>query len=134
MVSFESQYTGNLRTMVEHLSSSQKLITDAPLDNNGMGASFSPTDLVAGALGSCMATVMGIYGRKLGIDLDGLKWNTEKTMTSQPRRIDRIKIRFTWEQPVGSKQQLDELKEIALKCPVALSLDPKIQQEIQFDF
>lgn len=134
MVSFKSEYKGDLRTSAEHLKSNKKLITDAPLDNHGKGESFSPTDLVATALGSCMATVMGIHGRKHQINLKGLEWSTQKSMSSHPRKIHRIKIRFSWPSPTGSKEELDRLKEIALTCPVALSLSPKILQDIQFDF
>lgn len=134
MVSFKSEYKGDLRTSAEHLKSNQKLITDAPLDNYGKGESFSPTDLVATALGSCMATVMGIHGRKHGINLKGLEWSTLKSMSSHPRKIDCIKIKFSWPCPTGSKKELDKLKEVALTCPVALSLSPNILQDIQFDF
>ena len=134
MVSFKSVYKGELRTSVEHLKSNRSLITDAPPDNHGKGESFSPTDLVASALGSCMATVMGIHGRKYGIDLKGLEWSTLKNMTSQPRKIERIKLRFTWPCPQGSKEELNRLKESALTCPVALSLSPQVLQDVQFDF
>ena len=134
MVSFKSEYKGDLRTSVEHLKSKQKLITDAPLDNHGKGETFSPTDLVATALGSCMATVMGIHGRKYGVNLKGLEWSTQKSMSAHPRKIDCIKIRFSWPSPTGTKEELDQLKEIGLACPVALSLSPELLQDIQFDF
>lgn len=134
MNTLKSQYLGDLRTSVEHLKSAQKLLSDAPTDNNGKGESFSPTDLVAAALGSCMMTVMGIYADKNDITLQGLYWETEKIMTSDPRRISRIRINFHWPQPSASHKQIERLKDIALNCPVALSLHPEIQQEISFDF
>jgi len=134
MVTFKSEYTGDLRTIAEHLSSGRKLITDAPLDNHGKGESFSPTDLVATALGCCMATVMGIHGRKMNLEMDGLNWRTEKIMRSDPRRIDTINISFQWPQPQGDEQQRQRLKEIALSCPVALSIHPEIAQNIKFEF
>ena len=110
------------------------LITDAPVDNHGKGESFSPTDLVATALGSCMATVMGIHGNKMDLQMDGLSWTTEKVMRSDPRRIDTITIKFEWNDPPGDPHQRQKLKEIALNCPVALSLLPQINQNIEFNF
>ena len=125
---------GDLRTTAEHLSSSSKLITDAPVDNHGKGESFSPTDLVATALGSCMATVMGIHGRKIGLEMDGLTWKTEKVMHDNPRKIDSINIAFSWPEPQGTPEQIEQLKEIALNCPVALTIHPDTKQNIVFDF
>lgn len=134
MITFKSEYVDNLRTSAEHVQSHSKLITDAPLDNHGKGESFSPTDLVATGLGSCMATVMGIHGKKMGILMDGLQWETQKTMKADPRKIERIKIRFSWPNPQGDNLQREKLKQVALKCPVALSIHPEIHQDIEFDF
>ena len=134
MVTFKSEYVGGLRTSAVHESSGNRLITDAPVDNHGKGESFSPTDLVATALGSCMATVMGIHGEKMGLSMDGLTWTTEKKMRSDPRRVDAIHIQFEWQDPQGNAQQRLKLKEIALNCPVALSLLPEINQIIVFNF
>ena len=134
MVTFKSEYTGGLRTSAKHISSGRKLITDAPVDNHGKGESFSPTDLVATALGCCMATVMGISGRKMNLEMDGLSWESQKIMRSDPRRIDTIRIEFKWADPKGNSDQRKRLKEIALNCPVALSIHPEIKQDISFDF
>lgn len=134
MVTFKSEYVPGLRTSAIHLNSASKLITDAPVDNHGKGESFSPTDLVATALGSCMATVMGIHARKINLSMEGLDWTTEKIMRSDPRRIDVINIKFDWKHPKGNQEQRQQLKEIALNCPVALSLHPQIHQNIIFNF
>ncbi len=134
MNTLKSRYLGELRTSAEHLKSHQKLVSDAPTDNNGKGESFSPTDLVAAALGSCMMTVMGIYAQKNGIDLEELHWNTQKIMASDPRRISGIRIDFHWPRPTASLEEISKLKDIALNCPVALSLHPELRQEITFDF
>ena len=109
-------------------------MSDAPVDNNGKGESFSPTDLVAAALGNCMMTVMGIYAHKTGIELKELHWDTTKIMTSNPRRIDQVVLNFYWPQPTANPQQIAKLKEIALNCPVALSLHPDLMQEVNFHF
>ena len=134
MNTIESLYLGALRTSAKHLKSGQELVSDAPTDNNGKGESFSPTDLVATALGSCMTTVMGIYAENHQIELQGLAWNTVKVMASNPRKIAHIKIEFQGIAPKATAQQLNRLKEIALHCPVALSLHPDIKQEVIFNF
>ncbi len=134
MMTIESRYLGALRSSAVHVRSSREILTDAPPDNNGKGEAFSPTDLVAASLGCCMATVMGIYCRNQGILLDGLTWDTEKIMAANPRKVSTVRIHFHWPQPQGSDQQRERMKEIALSCPVALSLHPDLRQEIYFDF
>ena len=81
-----------------------------------------------------MATVMGIHARKMNLSMEGLDWTTEKIMRSDPRRIDVINIKFDWKHPKGNQEQRQQLKEIALNCPVALSLHPQIHQNIIFNF
>jgi uncharacterized OsmC-like protein len=134
MPTIKSSYLGNLRTESEHLQSSTKILTDAPLDNNGKGESFSPTDLVASALGSCMVTIMGIMAVREEISLQGLSWNVTKIMQSSPRKISEIVIEFKWESPVSDSVMIQKLKNAAKTCPVALSLDPAIKQTLKFDF
>lgn len=134
MTTLKSQYLGALRTSATHLQSGQKLLSDAPTDNNGRGEAFSPTDLVAAALGSCMMTVMGIHASKENIDLQGLSWETTKIMSSNPRKISEIQIQFHWASPEATEEQIDQLKHKALHCPVALSIHPEIHQDIRFDF
>lgn len=134
MVTIKSSYLGNLRTQSIHLQSSTNLMTDAPVDNNGKGEKFSPTDLVASALGSCMVTIMGIIAARHDVDLDGLTWEVTKIMQASPRKIEEIKIDFSWENPVQDEVLIQKLKNGAKTCPVALSLDPTIKQTLSFDF
>lgn len=134
MPTIKSSYLGNLRTHSEHLRSGTKLLTDAPVDNNGRGEAFSPTDLVSSALGSCMVTIMGIVAAREGVSLDGLTWEVTKVMQANPRKIQEIVVDFHWETPVEDAGFIQKLKNAARTCPVALSLDPAILQTINFNF
>ncbi|WPR74440.1 OsmC family protein [Algoriphagus sp. NG3] len=134
MPTIKSSYLGNLRTASEHLQSGVKILTDAPVDNNGKGEAFSPTDLVASALGSCMVTIMGIMANRDAVSLDGLSWEVTKVMQSSPRKISEIIVDFHWENPVEDETMIKKLKNAAKTCPVALSLDPGIKQTLNFDF
>jgi putative redox protein len=134
MVSMKSIYLGGLRTEVEHLKSGNKVITDAPVDNNGKGEAFSPTDLTCASLNSCMMTLMGILAEREGINLTGLQGEIVKVMSADPRKIAEIKITFTHESLQATEVQKEKLKRAALSCPVALSLDPQLKQTIQFNF
>ena len=134
MSTIKSSYLGNLRTRAEHIQSGTQILTDAPLDNNGKGEAFSPTDLVAGALGSCMVTIMGIVAERNGSDLQGLSWEITKIMQSDPRKIKEIVIDFHWAEPVDDPVLIQKLKNAARTCPVALSLDPAIKQTLTFHF
>ena len=134
MPTIRSKYSGDLRTQAEHIRSGQSIITDAPVDNNGKGEAFSPTDLVSAALGSCMMTMMGIYARNNNIDMLGMKMEITKHMSSGPRRIDSIDIQFEWENPPANSEEREKLKHIARTCPVALSLRQDLKQNIVFDF
>ncbi|MFT7019857.1 MAG: putative OsmC-like protein, partial [Cyclobacteriaceae bacterium] len=100
----------------------------------GKGEAFSPTDLVAGALASCLMTIMGIEANKMSISLDGLSTDTQKLMSPPPRRIAKLRISVQWPNPTASAEQIELLKQKALTCPVALSLHPDITQEITFNF
>lgn len=134
MITIKSKYLGNLRTEDIHLKSSNKIITDAPTDNNGKGEAFSPTDLVCASLVSCMMTIMGIRAQKNDIKLEGLSADVTKVMAANPRKIAKIKVSFTLEDTNASEEQKEMLKEAALTCPVALSLNPDINQDVSFDF
>jgi len=134
MVTIKSKYLGNLRTEDIHLKSSNKIITDAPTDNNGKGEAFSPTDLVCASLVSCMMTIMGIRAQKNDINLQGLSADVTKVMAANPRKIAKIKVSFTLVDTNASTEQKEMLKEAALTCPVALSLNPDIKQDVSFDF
>ena len=130
----ESSYLGELRVSSTHLASNIEIITDAPVDNNGRGESFSPTDLVATALGTCMITVMGIYAEKNGILMPNVYSRTNKVMSSSPRKISKLKIEIIFEGNQLSEAEKQSLKNIALNCPVAKSLHADLKQEIEFNF
>ena len=134
MVTIKSSYQGNLRTEATHLKSSNKIITDAPTDNNGKGEAFSPTDLVCASLVSCMMTIMGIRAQKNDISLEGLSAEVTKVMASNPRKIAKIEVVFSLQNTNASDDQINMLKEAALTCPVALSLNPDINQDVSFNF
>ncbi len=124
-------YLGGLRTEAQHLASQETIITDAPKDNQGKGEAFSPTDLVATALASCMITIMGIKAQDLGIDLTGTQAEITKIMGTEPRRISALQIQLTFNSSFDSKTQT-LLERAALTCPVAHSLHPDIRQEVLF--
>lgn len=134
MKSMQSEYLGQLRTKNLHLKSGQEVITDAPTDNNGKGEAFSPTDLVCAALNSCMITIMGIKARSEGLSIEGMTSEIVKEMSANPRKISRIAITFTHDNLEASAHQKEMLKKAALTCPVALSLDPNIKQDVTFNF
>ena len=135
MVTSRTIYLGELRTDNEHIRSGQKLITDAPIDNQGKGEAFSPTDLVATALSDCMMTIMGIKARDRGLDLRDTTIETTKIMSSeQPRRIDEIIVEFTFPKNNFSEKDQVILEAVAKTCPVALSLHPSIKQSVKFNW
>src|SRR5690606_40745422 len=124
-------YLGELRTQCEHLGSGSKIITDAPLDNQGRAEAFSPTDTVATALASCMFTIMGIKARDMSLDLKDSYAEVTKTMASTPRRISKIGIHFYL--PSGLEEKKKTILENAAKtCPVMYSIHPDIEKEIKF--
>ncbi len=127
------EYQGALRTAAVHIKSNNTLITDAPTDNQGKGEAFSPTDLVATALASCMLTIMGIKAKAMEIDLEGTKAEVIKIMATDPRRIDEVKIAIQLNQQFDKKIR-KILEKAALTCPVAKSLHPDLKQTITFDY
>ncbi len=128
-------YKGDLRTEATHLFSGSVIETDAPLDNQGKAQRFSPTDLVATALGSCMLTIMGIKARDMNIDLTGVKMDILKHMKSDPRRISAVDVTFTFPASLqlGEKERTI-LQNAALTCPVAKSLHTDIEQNVVFNW
>lgn len=126
-------YLGDLRTNATHLASKSEFITDAPIDNQGKGEAFSPTDSVATALASCLLTIMGIKGDYLQIDLTGTTAAVTKVMGVEPRRITEVKIDVTFLKGFDSKTQ-NLLERAALNCPVANSLHPDLIQNITFNW
>ena len=132
--SIENKYVGELRTESTHLKSSNVIITDAPRDNNGKGNAFSPTDLVASALCSCMTTVMGICANKNQFDLPNSTAHITKVMSSHPRRISKIIVEINFDSNNLSKQNIEKLIAVAKGCPVAQSLSSDLVQEVRFNF
>lgn len=131
-VTFQTTYLGDLRTRVVHGPSGTVIETDAPVDNHGKGERFSPTDLIASSLASCMLTIMGIVAKRDGIRLEGTIATVEKHMTAElPRRIAKIVVGFTMATGIDPAQR-QKLEKAAHTCPVALSLNPGIQQVVSF--
>ncbi len=127
-------YLGDLRTKAIHLRSGNEIITDAPPDNQGKGEAFSPTDLVAAALGSCMVTIMGIAARTHNFNIDGTILRITKLMTPSPRRIGEIIINIDFPPLHYSKKVKKILQHCADTCPVALSLHPDLKQTVKLNF
>ncbi len=126
-------YLGDLRTSSIHLQSGTEIISDAPLDNNGKGEAFSPTDTVANALASCMMTVMGIKARDMNIDFVGSTAAVTKIMQAEPRRISSIEIVFDMNSIADEKTKAI-LEKTAMTCPVFLSLNSDIEKKISFNW
>ncbi|MDD2986469.1 OsmC family protein [Flavobacterium sp.] len=126
-------YLGELRTSSIHVLSGNEIISDAPLDNNGKGEAFSPTDTVANALASCMFTVMGIKARDLEVDFSGSTAEVTKIMGIEPRRIITIEVNFKFSIHPDEKTKTI-LERTALTCPVWFSLHPDIEKKIQFQW
>lgn len=127
-----SEYLGELRVKSVHLQSGEVILSDAPIDNNGKGEAFSPTDMTATSLACCMLTIMGIVANKRSLNIQGTTAQITKTMASEPRRISKIEIIITMPK-IGVDDNIKELLEkIAKDCPVAHSLHPDIEQVIEF--
>jgi len=124
-------YEGELRTQATHLQSGKTIYTDAPVDNQGKGDAFSPTDLVATSLASCMLTIMGIVARRDGILLKGAVAEVEKIMAKDPRRIGEIKIKFIFKHSIEDKDRV-KLERAARTCPVSGSLHQDLKENINF--
>ena len=126
-------YKNNLRTEAQHIASGQKIITDAPMDNNGKGEAFSPTDLVATALASCMITIMAIAAEKNGINISETSASVKKVMGINPRTISDIVIEIKMSKDLALKDR-KRLEKAALACPVHKSLHPDMNKEITFSY
>ncbi len=127
-------YLGELRTEAVHTLSGNKLTTDAPPDNQGKGEFFSPTDLLATSLGTCMLTIMGISARTHGFDIDGTSVAVTKVMASTPRRVVEVIVEFTFPHNNYSPKERRLLDLAAKECPVANSLHADLKQTIKFSF
>jgi uncharacterized OsmC-like protein len=125
-------YTGNLRTEATHLESGTVILSDAPKDNQGEGAAFSPTDLTATSLASCMLTTMGIVARRDQIKMEGSTAEVTKVMYSDPRRIGEIHVKIDMSANTFSDKEKKLLENTAHTCPVARSLHPDVKQVLSF--
>jgi uncharacterized OsmC-like protein len=133
MATSKVTYLGNLRTSSIHLASGSEIISDAPIDINGKGEAFSPTDTVANALASCMFTVMGIKAQDLNIDFSNSTAEVTKIMGTEPRRITEIHVTFSMNIEVTDKERVI-LEKTAMTCPVLNSLHPEIKKEVVFNW
>jgi uncharacterized OsmC-like protein len=134
MTTLTTEYKGSLRTENIHTRSGTHVITDAPVDNQGKGEAFSPTDLVCTALSSCMLTTMGILAEREGIDMRGMRTDVVKIMASNPRKIAEIQITLSQPGLVATDVQKQKLRNAAMTCPVALSLHDTVKQTVIFNF
>lgn len=134
MYTSKIEYLGELRTEATHLQSGNQILTDAPTDNHGKGEAFSPTDLVATALGSCMISIMGIKLLGSGKDIKGAMADVTKVMYSEPRRIGEIHVKINVPDADFSEKEKQILINAAHACPVAKSLHPDIKQIIEIIF
>ena len=134
MITIKTKYLGDLRTENIHIQSGNKVITDAPLDNRGRGEFFSPTDLLATALGSCIMTIMGIKARDNDIDIEGTELEVTKIMASDPRRVAEVIVEFFFPDKDYSYEQKQMVESVAGISPVPLSLHPDLKQTIRFNW
>ena len=134
MLTIETKYQGNLRTEAKHVQSGNILITDAPVDNNGKGEAFSPTDLLATALGSCMLTIIGIAANTHGFSIDGTSIQITKIMADNPRRVGEVIVEFQFPPNHYSDKEKSIIENAAKTCPVAKSLHPDLKQNTIFNY
>jgi uncharacterized OsmC-like protein len=127
-------YEGELSTGAEHVQSGTVIRTDAPKDNQGLGRAFSPTDLLATALGSCMLTIMGIRARTAELDINGTTAKVTKVMTNNPRRVAEIIVEISVKGSELTQKDRYTLEKAALTCPVAKSLSEHLKQTVSFNY
>jgi putative redox protein len=131
MATIETVYLGGLRTEATHVQSGTKIITDAPVDNQGKGEAFSPTDLLSASLASCMLTIMGIKARAHNIDIDNTTCSITKIMAADPRRVAEIIISFKFPKQYTEQEQA-MLERAALTCPVYYSVHEDMKKTVDF--
>ena len=132
MIISEVSYLGNLRTAAKHLRSKDTIITDAPIDNNGKGQAFSPTDLVASSLASCVITVMGIFCEKHDIPFQFCEAKVEKIMGNNPRKIDAINVVFDISKNEWDSKTLQKVITVANSCPVGITIENQVSIDLKF--
>lgn len=126
-------YLGELRTTSVHLQSGTEILSDAPTDNHGKGEAFSPTDLVANSLGTCMVSIMAIKSKDLNVDLTGSTVEITKIMQAEPRKIAKIVVVLNMSITADEKTRTI-LERVAMNCPVLLSLHPDIEKDVTFNW
>ncbi len=131
MATIETTYLGGLRTEATHVQSGTKIITDAPVDNQGKGEAFSPTDLLSASLASCMLTIMGIKARDNNIDIDNTTCSITKIMAVNPRRVSEVVINFKFPKQYTEQEQ-KLLENAALTCPVYFSVNEDLKKTVDF--
>ena len=134
MATSKITYTGELRTAAIHLKSGIEIITDAPIDNQGKGEAFSPTDLLATSLGNCMLTIVGIAAKTHGFNIDGTTAEITKIMGENPRRVAEIVVDLQFPANNYSDKEKEIIERSAKTCPVAFSLHPDIKQALSFKY
>lgn len=127
-------YTGDLRTVCTHVQSGSTIETDAPTDNHGKGERFSPTDLVATALGTCIVTTIAIKTEHMQVNIKGLTCEVQKIMANDPRRIQEIQVHLKFPKENYSDKDKAIMERIAHTCPVAVSLHPDLKQTLTFEW
>ena len=127
-------YTGDLRTEATHVKSGQSFITDAPLDNQGRGEAFSPTDLLATSLGACAITVVGIAARTHGFNVDGTSIKITKIMASDPRRVGEVIVEMDFPAAKYTEKEKSIIRHTINTCPVGQSLNPELKQTFILNF
>lgn len=133
MTKFSAKYLNQLRCEITHLPSSETIITDAPVDNHGLGQSFSPTDLLASSLGLCMVTVMGIKAQSMDVDMSGTTFEIQKHMAADPRRVSKVNVLIKLPASIDERDR-KVLEATGKSCPVAKSLHPDLIQDIEFEY
>lgn len=128
------KYEGNLRNTIVHVRSNSEIITDAPVDNNGKGSYFSPTDLLAASLASCILTIIGIAAEKNGFSINGSTADIEKHMQSNPRKVEEIAVNLQLRGQEFDEKQRQIIERAAKNCPVALTLGENVKQRISFTY
>jgi uncharacterized OsmC-like protein len=133
-ITIKTKYLGELRTESTHLKSGNVVISDAPLDNKGKGEAFSPTDLLATSLATCMITVMAINANAHNLNIDGIDCLVTKIMALNPRRVSEIVVELNFPKNDFNDDQKQMLRDAAFTCPVAMSLHPDLKKNVIFNF
>jgi uncharacterized OsmC-like protein len=134
MITIKTIYTGDLQTIATHVRSGKTLVTDAPVDNQGKGENFSPTDLLAASLGSCTMTIIGIAARNHNFSVDGTRMEITKIMAENPRRVAEVVIDYFFPPNSFSDREKAIIENAARTCPVARSLHPDLRQTLRFNY